>query len=102
MKLIFKYIVINSGAILFNENTIHSIVAKGFMDVGMKIYSAGFVKLEYEGISQKPTVTSYGNSDSLKIESRPELDNIVIADLFEPISKIKYNLLFVNDIYGTE
>lgn len=92
MKINFKYIIVDSGAILFNENTTHSDVAKGFK----KIYSAGFVSKNL--ISDE--IVCYGHSDSLKIEAHPEIDKIIIADLFSPMSQIKYFGMSVKELYN--
>ena len=62
---IFKYIITDSGAILFNENTIHKQVAKGFK----KVYSAGFVNVKI--MRREVEIEAYGESTSLKIKSIP-------------------------------
>lgn len=92
-RLTFKYIIIRTGAILFNEYTTHSQVAAEFD----KVYSAGFVVIGFddEGLSIKP----YGDSDSLKITSDPIRDKIIIADLFSGVSAIKYFGLSVDELY---
>lgn len=93
--VIFKYIIVRTGAILFNENTTHSQVAEGFDEV----YSAGFCSVDIGG---KTPIKCYGNSDSLKIDSIPALDQFVISDLFAKISQIKYMGFDVNEFYSGE
>ena len=90
---IFKYIITDSGAILFNENTVHKQVAKGFK----KIYSAGFVSVKI--MRREVELDVYGRSDSLDIESLPLVDKIIIDDLFVPVSKIKYFNMSVKSFY---
>lgn len=86
-SIIFKYIITKRGAILFNEVATHIQVAHGFKESGEKIYSAGFVPW-WPGM--KKFGMPYGKSDSLKIESNPEIDFIIIGDLFNPVSRMKY------------
>lgn len=89
-----KYIITQFGAILFNEHTPHSLAASGFP----KIYSAGFFTNEGQhGVPIEPHC--YGESESLDIKSIPEKDIIIVKDMFETISKIKYGLLNVKDFY---
>lgn len=90
MKQIFKYIIVDSGAILFNEQTIHFQVASGFIDNEQKIYSAGFCEVTFHH-TISPTVRAFGESISLNIKSNPILDTPLIEDLFNPISQLKYN-----------
>ena len=90
---IFKYIITDTGAILFNENTVHKQVAKGFKDV----YSAGFVRVKIS--HREVELDVYGKSDSLDIESLPLIDKIIIEDLFSPVSKIKYFNMSVKSFY---
>lgn len=78
---IFKYIITDIGAILFNENTIHKQVAEGLG----KVYSAGFVRIKI--MRREVEIEPYGLSDSLGIESIPIIDKIIIEDLFAPVSK---------------
>lgn len=82
MKLIFKYIVTENGAILFNESTVHLQVAHGFKE----IYSAGFVAIDLITGTATPT----GESESIGIKSIPHLDKPIIEDLFAQASKVKY------------
>lgn len=84
--MIFKYIIVDSGAILFNENTTHKQVAQGFNHV----YSAGFVKIEFKSLMTEDDITPHGNSASLSIDSHPELDKPIILDFLEGSPKIKY------------
>lgn len=96
--MVFKYIVIQYGIILFNEHTTHSQVAKGFE----KVYSAGFCEIEFNKFGEAE-VKSYGASESLKLESIPEKDNVLIADFFNPVSKTKYFGFDVEGFYtGSE
>lgn len=92
----FKYIIVDTGAIIFNENTTHSQVAKGLG----KVYSAGFVVFKFRsGTITEPIC--YGKSDSLEIGSKPRLDKTIIKDLFEEISQIKYYGFSVKKHYET-
>ena len=93
MKLNFKYIIVDSGAILFSEMATHSIVAQGFEE----IYSAGFCSIEFK--SNEVDIKCHGHSESLEIESQPEIDQIIIKDLFNPISQIKYLGMQVKPFY---
>jgi hypothetical protein len=95
MKTSFKYIVVDSGVILFNEQIVHSEVAKNFK----KVYSAGFVTLII-GESGKIEAKTSGRSESLKIGSIPEKDNWVIDDIFfKTMSQIKYLNFSIKDFY---
>lgn len=87
--MIFKYIIVDTGAILFGENTTHKQVAKGFE----KVYSAGFAKVVGE------EVTCYGESASLEIHSIPRKDEQIIKDLFVKMSLIKYFGFSVKELY---
>ncbi len=91
----FKYIIVDDGAILFNENTTHSQVAQGFK----KVYSAGFVHVKI--MRRDVEIEPYGKSESLKIESLPIIDKIIIEDLFTPVSKIKYFNMEVKGFYNS-
>ncbi len=104
MKLNFKYIIVDSGAILFNEQTTHAVVAQGFRDLKQEIYAAGFVCIEFNNNNSKlgspiGGIRCHGKSESLKIESQPEIDQIIISDLFRPISQIKYLGMQVKPFY---
>lgn len=92
----FKYIIVDEGAILFNENTTHSQVAKGFS----KVYSAGFVHVKIKHRDVELEV--YGESSSIEIKSQPLIDKIFIEDLFAPVSKIKYFNMQVKPFYEGE
>lgn len=87
--MIFKYIIVDTGAILFGESTTHKQVAEGFD----KVYSAGFAKIVGKEIK------CYGESDSLKIRSIPTKDEQIIQDLFATMSLIKYFGFSVKEIY---
>lgn len=92
MKVNFKYIIVDSGAILFNEMTTHSIVAQGFKEV----YAAGFCQVTF---GNKIDIVCHGNSESLNIESQPIIDQTIIKDLFNPTSLIKYMGMQVKPFY---
>lgn len=87
---IFKYIIVDTGAILFGESTTHSQVAEGFD----KVYSAGFVK-----IGGQEGIWCYGQSTSLGIVSNPPKDSQIIRDLFSKVSVIKYFGFNVKEFY---
>ena len=95
MQLLFKYIIVRTGAILFNEYTTHSQVAEGFNEV----YSAGFCHIDIVGT--KP-IECFGESESLGIKSIPALDTFVITDLFSKLSQIKYYAFDVDEFYSHE
>ncbi len=94
MNLTMKYIVVKTGAILFNENTTHSQVAAGFKED--EVYSAGFASIN----SSTGDVKCYGNSESLKKNSIPEKDSVIIQDLFNPISQVKYFAFDIGKYYS--
>lgn len=89
----FKYIIVDTGAILFNENTTHAQVAKGFD----KVYAAGFVVIKNYDV----VIKCYGGSESIGIVSIPQKDKVVIKDLLEPVSSIKYFGFSVREHYKT-
>ena len=93
--MIFKYIITRFGAILFNENTTHSQVAKGFPKE--EIYSAGFVGVEFGTFEHK--IEPYGSSASLGIKSIPEKDRMIIEDLLKGSPLIKYTHYSVKNHY---
>jgi hypothetical protein len=99
MVTMFKFIVVNTGAVLFNQQTTHSLVAEGFKKEGMKVFSAGFCTVKGDGI-----VTAFGESDSLKIKSHPEIDKIFIEDLFSTMPKMQYfaGMYDPNEMYKNE
>ena len=99
MTLLFKYIIVNSGAILFNEMTTHSQVAEGFIKEKQKIYSAGFVELQFNGGTYVDSIKCFGASSSLNIKSYPKEDEEVILDLFKEVSQIKYFAMQVSELY---
>jgi len=96
MKIIYKYIITDTGAVLFNEQATHLMMGSGTLKCKRPIYSAGFVAITFD---KKIIVEPYGESESLKIKSVPAIDKIVIEDLFNPISAIKYALMIVKDLY---
>lgn len=93
---IFKYIIVDEGAILFNEITTHKQVAEGFK----KVYSAGFARVKI--MRREVEIEAYGKSDSLEIESQPLIDKIFLDDLFTPVSKMKYLNMQVSPFYVTQ
>jgi len=99
MKKLFKYIIVDTGAILFSEETTHSQVAEGFINNNQKVYSAGFVEIEQQNIITLPEIKPFGESSSLKIKSNPIHDKVVIGDLFAKISAIKYYGLNIKQLY---
>jgi hypothetical protein len=90
----FKYIIVNTGAILFNEYTTHAQVAADFD----KVYSAGFVTLSFDKKAGL-VINPYGESDSLKLKSVGLFDKLIILDLFSQVSSIKYLGLVVAEVY---
>ena len=101
MKLTFKYIIVPTGAILFNEATVHIIVAHGFQELKQEILSAGFCTIEFNNFSNANPIQikCFGESESLKIASKPKIDEIVVKDLFNPVSEIKYFGMNVTELY---
>jgi len=100
MKKVFKYIIVDTGAILFSEETTHSQVAAGFLMNNQKIYSAGFVEISQQNIITLPDIRPFGNSSSLNIESNPIHDKLIIGDLFAKVSAIKYYGLNIKQLYS--
>lgn len=94
--MIFKYIIVSTGAILFNESTVHVQVAQGLG----KVYGAGFVKLECI-IHRIYNAEVYGESTSLGIKSN-EKDQFIIEDLFRTVSFIKHLGFSVKEHYEDE
>lgn len=101
MKLTFKYIIVKTGAILFNEGTSHIAVGHGFKEMKWDIFAAGFCVIEFNQMSKSNpiSVKCYGESDSLKIPSIPAVDEVIVGDLFNQISQIKYFALDVKELY---
>lgn len=101
MKLIFKYIITDSGTNLFNEQTIYAIVGEGFRTLSLPIYSAGFVEIVFgekhraQGVKIQ-SIKCFGESTSLKIKSH-DIDELIIRDLYKEVSSLKY---FGNTIAG--
>lgn len=104
MTQTYKYIIVDSGAILFNEMTTHAQVAEGFIKENKGVYSAGFVKISFIHHTKNITVQAkpYGESVSLKIKSNPTADEMIILDLYAKISQIKYFGLQVKNLYKKE
>jgi hypothetical protein len=75
-----KYIVmippgfntIGARAIIFNGLFTHSVVAKGFIEEGWTVNSAGFLDLKHG-------VTCFGRSESLNVESEPFFDQLIVS-----------------------
>jgi hypothetical protein len=69
-----KYIISEYSPIIFNETLNHSDVARCLHS---KVLSAGFVNIQVRMKSELFSVTAYGKSISLGIESRPEDSKIL-------------------------
>lgn len=94
IKPVLKYIITDGGAILFPEEVVHKQVAYGFKAMKLPIYSAGFVKIDGEKI------ICFGESTSLDIKSKPEVDSIIIKEtIFNRINTFKYHLSHIKDFY---
>jgi len=59
-------------AIIFNGLFTHSLVAKPFIEQGWIVNSAGFLDIS-DGVK------CYGKSESLKVDSEPVFDNIIVS-----------------------
>lgn len=89
MEIILKYIITDHGAIVFNEGITQ--VANGFP----KVYSAGFVT-----IRNGQVLKVFGGSSSMKMKIKSQAkDRIIIADIFSPLSQIKYHLFNIKEFY---
>ncbi len=107
MTLTLKYIITRTGAILFNDNTVHLAVAHGFKQLEketekQQVFSAGFVELQFNGGAYIDKIKCFGGSTSMNLQSNPEKDEEVIQDLFEEHSKIKYYGFNVAELYGEQ
>jgi len=71
-----KYIIIAGSPVVFDSNLIHAEVAG---ENKKRVEAAGFVYLEYS--SNKLEVICMGESSSLKIASRGEIDASLIQQL---------------------
>lgn len=92
--MITKYIITDSGAVLFNSMTVHKQVAAGFE----KIYAAGFVDIKFNNTGRHE-IKCHGHSDSLDIESIPVIDEFIIMDTLTKVSQIQYFGLSVKQMY---
>ena len=92
--MIFKYIITNEGAIIFPNSVTHKTVAGGFI----KIYSAGFCKVIFDG--EIKVVEAYGNSISLNIGSIPTRDLVMLNWFFSSGSPLTYHLITIEEVYG--
>lgn len=99
MKIEFKYIITDAGAVLFQEPITHLQIAHGTKELKRNIYSAGFCTLDFTQ-NPVPDVKCFGRSNSLKLNSIPDKDKIVIEMSFNPISPLKYHFVTVKEIYG--
>jgi hypothetical protein len=95
LRLTYKYLICSNGVILFGEHITHSQVASGD---DIYIFSAGFVILEWK-CSKIVKCMPHGESASLAIKSHPIPDEFLIRDFFDPMSKVKYHLITINDLY---
>lgn len=73
--IIFQPTGMAERAILFNGLLVHSIIAEGIVKQGFKVISAGFCMIA-KGDAVWP-FECYGESESLKIKSRPEDSEVV-------------------------
>lgn len=71
-----KYLIIAGSPVVFDSNLIHADIAG---DNKKYVEAAGFVYLEY--LSNRLDVTCMGESSSLNIASRGEIDASLIAKL---------------------
>lgn len=96
-----KYIIVDTGAVLIEESNTHSLVGEGYKNRGKKIYSAGFVSIDVldNGIVN---IKCHGHSESLNIDSQPEKDKLVIADLFSQVKRIAFDCEYVKKLYDGE
>lgn len=92
--MLSKYIIVKTGAILFNKLTTHSQVAATFSEV----FSAGFCKIDFDKTGRHE-IKCTGNSSSLKIGSIPSLDEFVIRDTLAVVSQIEYLGFDVEEMY---
>lgn len=98
-KQLYKYIIVDGGAILFPEAVVHIQVAHGFMELKQKVYSAGFCVIEYSG-NGDVKVECHGESTSLNLESQPLTDSRVIAaSLFSIFNPYKFGTRTIKDEY---
>lgn len=80
-----KYIITDQGAMVFPESITHLAAAKGYLELKRPIYAAGF--LSWQG---GVIIKCYGESESLKIPSKPDIDVLIVEDMFATMSHIKY------------
>jgi len=92
--MLSKYIIVKTGAILFNKLTTHSQVGATFP----KVYAAGFCNIEFDSTGRH-VVTCTGASESLNIKSIPPLDEFIIRDTLTKVSQIEYLGLDVEQMY---
>lgn len=92
--MLSKYIIVKTGAILFNKLTTHSQVAATFP----KVYAAGFCKIDFD-TTGRHTVTCSGFSESLNIKSIPALDTFIISDTLSKVSQVEYLGLDIEQMY---
>lgn len=71
-----KYIIINGSPVLFTPDFIHSDMAGG----NKNIESAGFFLIRKDAETNRLKVICLGESTSLDISSRPEVDQQLISN----------------------
>ena len=71
-----KYIIINGKPILFSHDIIHA----NMLSEQAKVDSAGFFLIRKDRKSQQVKVVCTGESTSLSVSSRPEMDEQIILD----------------------
>lgn len=67
-----------------------------------QVLSAGFCQIEFKThpkLGQTVDVKCHGKSESMNLESQPDIDAYIIRDLFSPLSQIKYLGLDVVGMY---
>jgi len=98
-RQVYKYIVVDGGAILFPEAVIHRQVAHGFTELKQRVYSAGFCVVQSLS-SGTIIITCYGESTSLGIKSQPIIDSRVISEtMFSMVNPYKYGIKTIKEQY---
>ena len=87
--MLFKYIANENEAIIF-KNRIggiqHNEVAKGLLEKGIPIDSAGIAMIDYDKKEEKFIASCSGSSLTLGLESKPERDKETIENMFNEFS----------------
>jgi len=82
MKSMFrKYVIIDSTPILFSNDLIHASVADAYLG---KVKSAGFFLVAKNNLNME--VICFGESTSLKIKSRPQIDAAIILRFLKELN----------------